>query len=176
MQPQQKSKATRRWGLIVLVVAVVLTLAFFVPVFTTRLSPEVWYPYTAAPSGLGSVTYTYLGVGAVYWAPNHYWLYFGNSVVQLTNSSASSITVNSIDQNGTTIFGYYSILSDSGGNKLATGYTQVTFPTTACKQYAVQMEGYGKCAFSHWSTAATSSELVVTAKRGGKALDAVYHC
>ena len=174
MQP--KPKSTHRWGLIALVVAVALTLAFFVPVLTTRLSPGVWYPYTTSPSGLGSVTYTYLGVGAVYWAPNHYWLYFGNSVVQLTNSSASSVTVNSIDQNGTTIFGYYAILSDSGGNKIATGYTQVTFSTTAGKQYAVQMENYGKCTFSHWSNGLTSSEAVVTAKSGDKALNAVFVC
>jgi hypothetical protein len=163
-------------GIILGLAVVAIASAFFLPLVALRLSPGVWYPYTDAPGGYGSVTYKYLGYGAVFWAPNHYWLYFGSSVVQLTNSSASTVTVNSVDQNGTTIFGYYTILSDPGGKIVDTGYTKVSFSTTAGQQYTLQMEGYGRCTFSHWLNGETSSELVVLAESGDESLTAVFNC
>ena len=88
-------------------IAVAVSVSFLLPLLPLRLSPTVWYPYTSSPSGFASFAHKYLGYGAVFWSPNHYWIYFGSNAVQLTNSSASEITVNSVDENGTTIFGYY---------------------------------------------------------------------
>lgn len=173
MQPKAKKV---RGGAIATVAVAALVLAFFLPVFATSLSPAVWYPYKQSPGGYGSATYKYLGYGAVYWSPNHYWLYFGRSVLQLTNSSASSIIVNSTDQNGSAIFGYYTIISNAQGKVLGTGYTKVSFPTNAGEGYTIQMEGYGKCVFSHWSNGVTSSEQIVVAKSGDESLTAVFTC
>ncbi len=163
-------------GVAVALAVVALGVTFLLPFMPLKLSPTVWYPYTSSPSGYGSLTYKYSGYGAIFWAPNHYWIYFGGSAVQLANSSASTITVNSVDQNGTTIFGYYTILSDSGGKVLQTGYTKMTFSTTAGAEYVVQEEGYGRCTFSHWSSGVASSELVVLARSGDQTLTAVFHC
>ena len=172
---QAAAKKIPRTTLAVVVVAAFVVM-FFLPVFGTSLSPSVWYPYKQSPSGYGSVTYELLGYGAVFWSPNHYWLFFGSSVLQVTNSSASTISVTSIDQNGSTIFGYYTIISDAQGKVMGTGYTKVSFPTNAGEQYTVQMEGYGKCVFDHWSNGVTSSEQVVVAKSGDEPLTAVYTC
>ena len=59
---------------------------------------------------------------------------------------------------------------------LTTGYTKVTFPTTPRMKYALQEEGYERCAFSHWSDGTKSSELVVLAKSGDQTLTAVFDC
>jgi hypothetical protein len=166
--------ASRR-GKAVAVSGFAVALLFFMPVLGVTLSRTVWYPYDHS-LGYGSLTYTYFGYGALFWSPNHYWIYFGNSVVQVSNSSTSTLTVKSIDQNGTAIFGYYTVLSDASGNIVSTGYTDVTFSTTAGLKYAIQVEGYGKCSFSHWSTGASSNELVVLATSGDRSFTAVYDC
>jgi hypothetical protein len=174
MDRRQKHPGHR--GPVAVVVILAAAIAFFLPSLSVKLSPGIWYPYTSYHEGYGSVTYAYLGYGAVYWNPNHYWIYFGRSAIQLTNSSASIITVDSVDQNGTSIFGYFTILSDSGGRIISTGYTRTSFSTTAGEQYTVQVEGYGQCTFSHWSNGVMSSEQVVIAKSGDETLTAVYSC
>lgn len=172
----EKGKSPRRGGWIALSVVLVLALAFFTPAVGMKLSPSVWYPYSLSPSGYVSVTYKFLGSGAVYWGPNHYWVYLGSSTWQIVNSSASSLTVKSVDQNGTAIFGYYTVLSNPGGAILKTGYSTVTFPTIAGQKYGVQVEGYGKCVFSHWSTGSPTTELSIVARSGDYVFTAVYSC
>lgn len=172
--PLSKTRKTRI--LAGVAIAVVLAIAFFLPILSVRLSPTVWYPYDKSPAGYGSLTYRTFGYGAVYWSPDHYWVYLGSGTIQVTNSSASSITVSSVDRNGTAIFGYYTILSDSGGRAIATKYTTATFPTTAGQHYTLQVEGYGACIFSHWSNGVTSSELDVVAGSGDQTLNAIYNC
>ncbi len=163
-------------GAVAALAAVAVVVTFLLPLLPLKLAPTVWYPYTSSPNGYGSLTYRYSGYGATFWSPNHYWIYFGSYAVQVVNSSASTITVNSIDQNGTAIFGYYTIVSDSGGKVIATGYTSVSFSTIAGARYTVQEEGYGRCTFSHWSSGVTSSELSVLARSGDLTITAVFDC
>src|SRR5947199_10759563 len=67
-------------------------------------------------------------------------------------SSTSSLTVTSQDTSGSTITGYYTLLLDSSGSTLATGFTPVTFtldytvPTTS---YAVLLEAFNPVVFDH---------------------------
>jgi hypothetical protein len=150
--------------------------SFLWPAFSVQLSPNIWYPYVKNPKGLGSMTYVYFGYGAVGWYPNHYWIYLGPSVLQLMNSSASSVTVQSVDQKQLPIYGYYVIVSDSSGGQISSGYTPFTFSATAGSQYVVEVQGYGSCKFNQWSTGATSSEVGVLAKSGGQTIVAVFDC
>jgi hypothetical protein len=150
--------------------------SFLWPVFSVRLSPNIWYPYVKNPRGLGSLTYAYFGYGAVGWYPNHYWIYLGPSVLQLMNSSPSSITVQSIDQKQLPIFGYYVIFSDSNGKQINSGYTPVTFSATAGTRYVVEVQGYGSCKFNHWSAGTNSSEVGVLARSGGQTMVSVFDC
>ncbi len=73
---------------------------FLLPVHATVVSGSAWYPYSHDYPGRGSLSYSYLGYGAVYWYLNHYWIYFGPVVLQVTNSSDSELVVQSVDQNG----------------------------------------------------------------------------
>ena len=71
----------------------------------------------------------------------------------------SNLTVTSQDTDGGTITGYYTVLLDSSGNTLATGFTPVTFrlditiPTTS---YAVLVENFQGIEFNHWVDTGTS--------------------
>jgi hypothetical protein len=144
-------------------------------VFTVGLSPAIWYP-PKSYAGFGSTTYAYFGYGAVFWHPNHYWVYFGKSVLELTNSSSPEVTVNSVDQHGATIFGYYVLFSDSSGHLLQTGFTPHTFSAMAGQKYTVQVENYQGCTFSNWTNGVKTPELTLQASSGGNAFTAVFNC
>src|SRR5437879_11840736 len=68
-------------------------------------------------------------------------------------ASTSPLTVTSKDTSGSTITGYYTVLLDSSGSTLATGFTPVTFtldftvPTTS---YSVLVEDFNGVVFDHW--------------------------
>ena len=98
------------------------------------------------------------------------------TAVYTCGGSISSVTISSVDQNGNAIFGYYTVLSDSGGNVLGTGFTSKTFATTAGQTYSLQAEGYGNCTFSRWSDGVTSDPRTFTATSGGLAFTAQYDC
>jgi hypothetical protein len=174
MEPSQPK--TKHKGIIVGLIIFAIAAAFLVPVFAVNLSPSIWYPSNRSPGGLGSFTYEALGYGAVFWGPNHYWLFLGDSTLQITNSSASEVTIKSVDQNGAAIFGYYTVFSDSSGHVLQTGYTTQTFSATAGLKYTIQVEDYKTCRFSHWENGVNSTEIVVLATSGNHDYAAVYDC
>jgi Spherulation-specific family 4 len=91
-------------------------------------------------------------------------------------SSSSSVTVSAVDQDGTTLSGYYTTLSQ-GGSQVGTGFTPATFPTTAGQTYAVKVSNYGSCSFTSWQdTGSTSSLRTFTAASSALAYTAVYDC
>jgi hypothetical protein len=92
-----------------------------------------------------------------------------------TSSSGSSLTVNSQDQNGNPIFGYYDVLWSSG-SVVATGYTTNTFPTSAGQSYSLQVDDYGSCTFAHWADGSTANPRAFTASSGAQSFTAVYAC
>lgn len=88
----------------------------------------------------------------------------------------SSVGVKSISQNGTAISGYYTVLYDSSGSVLATGFTPATFTTTAGQVYSVRVENYGSCVFANWTNGATSDPMTFTATSAAQTFTAVYNC
>ena len=91
-------------------------------------------------------------------------------------SGSSSVTVSSTDLSNNPITGYYVALVDSSGSVVKTGFTAAAFATSAGSAYGLQADGYGSCAFSHWSNGATSDPMSFTAASGTMSFTAVYNC
>ena len=91
-------------------------------------------------------------------------------------NSSSNVAVNSVDQNGNTISGYYTVLYDSSGLVVATGFTPETFSTTAGSAYAVGASSYGTCTFNKWSDGVVSDPRSFTATSGALSFTAIYNC
>jgi YVTN family beta-propeller protein len=89
---------------------------------------------------------------------------------------SSSVTVDSVDQNGSPITGYYVVLYDSSGSAIKTGYTPSTFATTAGQSYEIEADGYGSCTFVRWSSGASSDPMAFTATSSGQTFTAEYNC
>jgi hypothetical protein len=95
--------------------------------------------------------------------------------------TTNSVTVDSIDQNGNAIFGYYAALYNQNGDVIGTGFTTQTFglglinavpPPT----FSLEVGGYGGCIFSHWSDGVTNNPRQFAASGGPLAFTAVYNC
>jgi hypothetical protein len=97
------------------------------------------------------------------------------AVYNCSGTSSSSLTINSVDQNGNPIFGYYAVLVSSG-SVVATGYTTHTFATNAGQSYSVQVDSYGNCSFSKWADGSTTNPRSFTASSGALTFTAVYKC
>jgi hypothetical protein len=97
------------------------------------------------------------------------------AVYNCGGTSDSSVTVQSQDQNGNWIFGYYAALKSSSG-AVATGYTTKTFVTSAGQSYTVQMASFGSCTFSHWNGGSTKNPRSFTASSSAMTFTAVYNC
>jgi hypothetical protein len=93
-----------------------------------------------------------------------------------TTSSGSSVTVNSINQDGAAITGYYTILYSSSGSVVDTGFTPTTFSTTSGDTYSVQADSYGSCTFTSWSGGATANPMSFTATSSAQTFTAEYNC
>ena len=99
-----------------------------------------------------------------------------HAVYSSCNSGTSQVTVTSEDTNGSAINGYYTVLFDSGGNTISTGFTQVSFTTTSGNSYSVQVDDYGSCSFAHWSDGVTSNPRTFVASSSPISFAAVYNC
>jgi hypothetical protein len=98
------------------------------------------------------------------------------AVYNCSSSAPSSVTISSVDQNDKAIFGYYTVLYNSAGSVLATGFTPKTFQTTAGDSYRVRAESYGSCTFTSWSNGVTNDPLSFKAAAGSLSYTAVYDC
>jgi hypothetical protein len=90
-------------------------------------------------------------------------------------AARSSVTVNSVDQDGRAISGYHVVLRQAGAI-VATGFTTVTLPTTAGLTYSLEAESYGSCTFSSWTGVGTSEPLMFTATSEPVDYTARYDC
>jgi hypothetical protein len=96
--------------------------------------------------------------------------------------SGSSIVVSSTDLNGTAINGMYTTLNDTSGNNnnsVQSGFTTVSYSTTAGSVYILTAADYGTNYFDHWHNVGTGSDtttrtLVVNATSNATQLIAVY--
>jgi hypothetical protein len=91
--------------------------------------------------------------------------------------NSPSVTIESVNQNGAPINGYWTVLYGPHGGQLATGYTTKTFSgLTSGTQYSVELDSYGSCQFSHWQdTSSGSYERSFTAS-GAQTFVGVYTC
>jgi hypothetical protein len=96
-----------------------------------------------------------------------------------TTSTAQppSLTVESVNQNGQAITGYYAVLRTNAGQSIAHGYTTVTFNgLTQGTTYAIELDGYGSCQFSHWKDSGSSTDPRTFTASGALTLVGVYNC
>jgi hypothetical protein len=84
----------------------------------------------------------------------------------------STLTVDSVNQNGTAISGYYVAI---GGPISTAGYTPFTSSTTVGDLYFLHAENYGSCTYNHLSTGATYSSML-TANATDATITVVYYC
>jgi hypothetical protein len=90
--------------------------------------------------------------------------------------TTSSASVDSVNQDGSTITGYRTVLYNSAASMVAEGFTPNTFTTTIGQTYSVRAESYGSCTFSHWSDGVTNDPRTFTATSSAVAYTAVYDC
>jgi len=88
---------------------------------------------------------------------------------------SSKVTINSIDQKGNPLSGFYIALLE-GGNVIATGFTTTAFTASAGASYGLQADSYGNCTFSNWSDGVRGNPRWFTATGGLQSFTAVYAC
>ncbi len=77
-------------------------------------------------------------------------------------STTVSVTVKSVDLNGSPITGMWTELHDSSGKLLKTGYTPITFKVNSGVQYTIVAADYQTTIFNHWNDGTTSSSKTIT--------------
>jgi hypothetical protein len=94
-----------------------------------------------------------------------------------TLPTTSSLTVDSVDQNGTTIAGHYTVLDGPVGSMvLAEGITPVELAITVGQTYFVRAESYGGCTFTGWSDKGMSDPRAFNATSTPVSYTAAYDC
>jgi hypothetical protein len=88
-----------------------------------------------------------------------------------------SATVQSVDQNGNAISGYYTVLLSSDGSVMSTGFTPTTFSDlTVGQAYSVQVDDFGSCSFAKWADTGNTSTIRDFTAGGAESFTAVYTC
>jgi hypothetical protein len=154
------------------------------------------YSYTVSPSGSGTLT---PGSGSVVvegsnaTVPVDFVPYSCGSIVTSSTSSVAtssstsssssssgppSITVESVNQNGQSISGYYTVIRTGTGSEIATGYTAMTFTgLSAGTEYEIELDSYASCTFSHWQdTGSGVDPRTFAAVNGPQTFVGVYNC
>jgi hypothetical protein len=94
-----------------------------------------------------------------------------------TATGAPRVTVQSVNQNGQPITGYWTVLYNGNGRQLATGYTSKTFSgLSSGAAYRIELDSYRNCQFNHWlDTGSTTVARSFTAV-GAQTFVGVYTC
>ena len=88
----------------------------------------------------------------------------------------SLLTVDTVDQSGNAITGYYTVLDQNGG-PVGTGFSPAAFTVSSGVSYAVGVQDYGSCHFDHWTdTGSTDRQRTFTASSGAQTMTAMYDC
>ena len=88
----------------------------------------------------------------------------------------SELLVNSQTTTGKTINGYYTVLSDSSGNVVSTGFTAVTFNVNNGQTYNLHVDNYGNCNFAYWYDTGSTSSTRQISIYGTTYITAIYNC
>src|ERR1700733_8420032 len=102
------------------------------------------------------------------------------ATTSVSSTSPTSDLVMSVDQNGNQINGYYTVLYNSSGNEMSSGFTPFVLNGMSYGQtYEVQVDNYGSCTFSHWQDTGSSAnprKFSFTQTASGLTFEAVYNC
>jgi Peptidase A4 family len=104
------------------------------------------------------------------------------TLAESTSTSSSSqqhasATVQSVDQNGNAISGYYTVLLSSDGSVMSTEFTPTTFSgLTVGQAYSVQVDDFGSCSFAKWADTGDTSTIRDFTAGGAESFTAVYTC
>jgi hypothetical protein len=91
--------------------------------------------------------------------------------------NSPSVTIESVNQNGAPITGYWTVLYGPHGGQLATGYTTKTFSgLTSGTKYTVELDSYAGCQFSHWQDTNSGSDVRSFTASGAQTFVGVYTC
>lgn len=71
-------------------------------------------------------------------------------VQYVASTGTSSLTIRSQDSAGATISGYWTVLRNSAGTVVASGFTPITFTVNNGQAYSVSMGNFGSYVFDHW--------------------------
>jgi hypothetical protein len=87
-----------------------------------------------------------------------------------------ALTVDSVDQNGSAISGYFVVLYGANGSEISTAATPAAFSVGPNSTYSLQVQRYGACTFSRWSSGVTEDTLEFEVTTYNLHLTAVYDC
>ncbi len=106
-----------------------------------------------------------------YLSPHDYWLV--SAAVIPAPPTTAPLTIQTEFSNGTQITGLYTVIENSGGTILQTGYSPLTYTATVGDTYQVQVDNYGNYVFTDWAGGSTSNPTTVTVT-GTTTLTAYY--
>jgi len=102
----------------------------------------------------------------------------GNNTVSVMNGTStqsvtSQLTVNSQDNNGNPITGYFTTLSQNG-NQIAMGFTPAIFTLNDSQTYTVQVGSFGNFMFDHWLDTGSANVTRDVSITSNSTITAVY--
>lgn len=73
-----------------------------------------------------------------------------HKVQYVPSTGTSSLTIHSQDSAGSAISGYWTVLRNSAGAAVSSGFTPITFNLNNGQPYSVAVSNYGNYEFDHW--------------------------
>jgi hypothetical protein len=102
------------------------------------------------------------------------------STTRITTSTTAAadpqLTISSQTTAGSVITGFWTLLYDSTGATLATGYTPIAYSLISGQAYTVEADSYGSCSFAYWQDTGNTSNLRDIAITSNTNLVAIYNC
>jgi glucose/arabinose dehydrogenase len=87
---------------------------------------------------------------------------------------SATLTVGSQDSNGNALAGYWTVLRNSAGAVLETGFSPITFTLNSGQEYSVAVGDYGDQVFDHWLNDDSTARRKTVSISGDTQLTAVY--
>lgn len=86
------------------------------------------------------------------------------------------LTVDSVNQNGSAISGYFVVLYGANGSEMSTGTTPAAFSVSPNGTYSFQVQHHGACTFSRWSNGVPDDTISFKVTTYALHLTAIYDC
>jgi hypothetical protein len=94
-----------------------------------------------------------------------------------TTAQPPSLTVESVNQDGQAITGYWTVLRIPGTGQVGTGYTPRTYTgLTPGSTYTIELDSFGSCTFSHWQDTSSTTDPRSFVASGAQTFIGVFDC